>query len=68
MLASEALGEGSTELGRIPTIPATVIFNREGDAIASTTGMFHREEIVDLLEAMVSGRPHPLLEPALPVR
>lgn len=63
MLASEALGEGETEIGRIPTIPATVVFNREGDPVASATGMFRRQEMVELLEAMIEGQSHPLLQP-----
>lgn len=63
VLASEALGQGATEVGRIPTIPATVIFNREGTPVASATGVFQSDELTGLLEALVEGRSHPLLEP-----
>lgn len=53
LLASDALGQGETEIGRIPVIPATVIFNRRGDAAASVTGIFRENELVALLEDLV---------------
>jgi len=64
VLSDPALAAGETELGRIPTIPATVIFNREGDAVASTTGIFRREDVTELIEAMLEDRSHPLLQRA----
>ncbi len=64
VLASDELGNGDTEVGRIPTIPATVIFNRAGDPVASATGPFRRDEVIDLIEALIHGRLHPLLQDA----
>ena len=61
VLASEELGQGETEVGRIPTIPATVIFDRDGDPIASAQGRFDQDELEGLLDALLERRPHPLL-------
>jgi peroxiredoxin len=61
VLASEALGAGQTALGDVPVIPATVVFDREGRPVASTVGMFDRQELTGLIEALVEGTPHPLL-------
>jgi peroxiredoxin len=61
VLASEALGAGETPVGDIPVIPATVVFDRRGRPVASTTGMFDRRELTGLIEALVEGTPHPLL-------
>jgi peroxiredoxin len=61
VLANEALGRGETAIGDVPVIPATVIFDRRGRPVASTTGMFNRQEISGLIEALVEGTPHPLL-------
>ena len=51
VLANDDLGE--TELERIPTIPATIVFNRRGDAAASATGIFRERELIDLLDRLV---------------
>jgi peroxiredoxin len=67
VLASEELGRGQTAVGVIPMIPATVIFDREGRPVASATGIFRREEVESLLDALVAGGSHPLLEAALPL-
>jgi peroxiredoxin len=50
VLASDELGRGETALGRIPTIPATVVFDRRGDPVASVTGVFREAELTALLE------------------
>lgn len=62
VLSSPELAAGETAVGRIPTIPATVIFDRDGDPVASTTGVFRREEVSNLLVAMIENRAHPLLQ------
>jgi hypothetical protein len=54
VLASDSVGRGETELGEIPTIPATVIFNRAGEPVASVAGRFRDEELEELLEGLVS--------------
>lgn len=53
VLASDALGEGDTELERIPVIPATIVFNRRGDAAASATGVVREPELMALLDQLV---------------
>lgn len=62
VLADEALGAGETPIGDIPVIPATVVFDRRGRAVASTTGVFNRQELTGLIEALAEGTPHPLLQ------
>jgi len=54
VLATDAVGAGDTELGEIPTIPATVIFGRDSRPVASATGLFHESELEELLDRLTS--------------
>jgi len=61
VLTSDALSQGETDVGRIPSIPATVIFDRDGTPVASAQGRFDQDEVEGLLDALIAGRAHPLL-------
>ena len=56
-LASDALFEGRTDVGRIPAIPATVVLDRRGRPVASVAGTFRRSELERLLAPLVREEP-----------
>lgn len=53
VLSTEELGEGATDIGQIPTIPATVIFDRRGTPVASSTGFFTFAEIEGVIDELL---------------
>lgn len=54
VLAIEEVGRGETELGDIPAIPATVVFDREGSPVASAVGPFREAELEALLDQLTA--------------
>jgi peroxiredoxin len=54
LLATPALANGETDLGQIPVIPATIVFDQNGQPLASTTGLLNRQELTQLLERVLA--------------
>jgi peroxiredoxin len=55
LLSTPELEAGQTGVRRIPEIPATIVFDREGRPAASFTGVFLRSELETLLARILAG-------------